>query len=174
MMKKTYTYTARNADEPAQVVTFTLYDHSMSVELGAPLEHIERALQSVSEEIEEEKEARVYAWLKPVVVSLLERGTRPFDIVDVDASVKDGGLRITAWGRSGGLRVAPVTFAMERVDNPAAAQAFVEELNRRKASAARPGKFSGPLDYWVTWFLTGFLAAALLVGWLRKRDKETA
>jgi hypothetical protein len=36
MLENTYTYTARSADHPERVVTFTLYDHSMSVELGAP------------------------------------------------------------------------------------------------------------------------------------------
>jgi hypothetical protein len=43
-MENTFTYTARSAYAPEKVVTFTLYDNSMSVELGVPLEHLERAL----------------------------------------------------------------------------------------------------------------------------------
>ena len=40
-MESTYTYTARNAEDIREVVTFTLYDHHMSVGLGAPIENIE-------------------------------------------------------------------------------------------------------------------------------------
>ena len=44
-MENTYTYTARNIEDPEQVVTLTLQDHHMSVGLGAPLEQIETVLE---------------------------------------------------------------------------------------------------------------------------------
>ncbi len=168
MDKKTYTYTARSVSDPAQVITFTLYDENMSVELGAPMEHIERALQS-----EEGDEAGSSAWLKPVVISLLERGTQPFNIADVDASTEEGSLRVIAWNRSGGLRLAPLIFAMGEIDNPVAAGAFVKELHRRKQHAEYPGKFPVPLDYWASWILAGFLAFSVLIWWYRRLGRES-
>jgi hypothetical protein len=136
MLENTYTYTARSADHPERVVTFTLYDHGMSVEVGAPLEHIARALQpetgEIKAEVEAEHEALSHAWLKPMAVSLRQQGTRPFNVADIDAKAEDEGLRVTAWVRTGGLRFAPITFFWERVDNPKGAGTFVEELRKRK------------------------------------------
>lgn len=165
-MEDTYTYIARSADDPAQAVTFTLHDNSMSVGLGAPLEHVERAL-------EPEGEVRPRPWLKPLAVSLLERGTRPFRVADVDATAEDDWLSVTAWFRGGGLRLAPVILIRGRVDNPEAALAFVEELNRRKASVTGPFKLLGVLDYWATWLLAGFFLLGLLGIWRRRSLSES-
>ncbi len=165
-MEDTYTYIARSADDAAQVVTFTLHDHSMSVGLGAPLEQVERAL-------EPEGEVRPRLWLKPLAVSLLERGTRPFRVADVDAGAEGDWLSVTAWYRAGGLRLAPVILIRGRVDNPQAALAFVEELNRRKASVTIPFKLLGVLDYWATWLLAGFLMVGLLGIWRRRNLSES-
>jgi hypothetical protein len=165
-MEDTYTYMARSADDPARAVTFTLHDNSMSVGLGAPLEHVERAL-------EPEGEVRPRLWLKPLAVSLLERGTRPFRVADVDAGAEGDWLWVTAWFRTSGLRVAPISLIKGRVDNPEAALAFVEELNRRKASAAGPIKLLEILDYWATWLLAGFLLIGLLGIWRRSRLSES-
>lgn len=173
MQDNTYTYTARSADQPEHVVTFTLHDHSVSVEPGAPLEHVERALQAEKGETEAGGESRIQPWLKPMAVSVMERVTRPFSVADVDASAEDGGLQVTQWVRTGGLRLAPIVFVMKRVDNPEAAQAFVEELERRKTFATRPGKFRGPLDYWGGWFLVGFVMTILLWIGLRRGNEET-
>jgi hypothetical protein len=95
------------------------------------------------------------AWLKPLVTLLLERGTRPFHVADVDASAENGSLRVAAWNRSGGLRLAPIIFAFGKIDNPVAAKAFAKELNRRKQAAAHSGNFPrdvelllGQVGYW--------------------------
>jgi hypothetical protein len=170
MREDTYTYTARSAENPELVVTFTLHDHSMSVELGAPLEQVEKALQAKHDGAE--SQASPQPWLKPVAVSVMERVTRPFSIADVDASAEGDGLQVTQWFRTGGLRLAPITFIMKRVDNPEGAQAFVKELDERKTSTAHPGKFRGPLDYWAGWFLTGLLMSVLLLVGLRKKDSR--
>ena len=144
----------------------------MSVGLGASLKHIERALQPEGGEMKTEGEVHPRLWLKPLAVSVLERGTRPFRAADVDANAEDDWLWVTAWFRAGGLRLAPIILIKGRVDNPKAALAFVEELNRRKASAAGPIKFLEILDYWATWLLAGFFMIGLLGIWRRRRLSE--
>lgn len=172
MKENTYTYTARSAVNPSKVVTFTLHDHRMSVELGAPLEHVERALGIEEGETEAEQEARIQPWVKPMAVSVIERAARPFNIADVDVNAQDARLQVTSWIRTTGLRLVPVVFLMEQVDNPEAAHAFAKEVEERKASAAHPGLFRGPLDYWASWLLAGLVMGAWLWrGLLRKKEK---
>jgi len=179
----TYTYTARSADDPDQVVTFTLQDHRMVIDVGVPLEHVERALRrrqaTEREEAEVEGEGAAaeiepysYSWLKPMVVSLLERGTRPFNIGDVSVKAEDEGLWVTAWARASGLRLAPVVFGMSRVDNPEAAEAFAREVKKRKESVPSPRRFPGFMDYWASWLFASFATVTLLVVWLWSREKE--
>jgi len=163
----TYTYTARHADDPRVVVTFTLQGDSLLVDLGAPLEQIERTLQL------REGGARLQGWLKPVAVALLQRGTHPFSVADVYAGAAGGGLRVTPWVRVGGLRLAPVPFTFTRVDNPEAAQGFVRELQRRRGIAPRPGRLPGPFDYWGGWLLTTSLAAGLIMAWGMRRRQSS-
>jgi hypothetical protein len=182
-MENTFTYTARSATAPEKVVTFTLYDSSMSVELGVPLEHLERVLAG-QEEAEAEKEggsetaghqprdqapaaASAYHALKPVAVSLLERGAQPFHMADVSARAGDGALNVTAWVRAKGLRLAPIRFAWDRVDNPEGAKAFARQVRARREDASRPGRFAGIMDYWLSWLALGALVLTLF--WPRKR-----
>jgi hypothetical protein len=176
-MENTYTYTARNPDNPAEVVTFTLYDHSLGVGLGAPLEHVERAVEAVqaarTEEEGVEPSFPVGPWLKPTAIALLERGTHPFNVNDVDASLAGDELSVRAWLRTGGLRVAPLTLLQGRVDNPLAAEAFVDEVSRRRDELPGVFKVAGVFDYWVTWFLTGALAVVLFQLWRQKRGRDT-
>jgi hypothetical protein len=174
-MENTYTYTARSAVNPENVVTFTLHDHWMSVGPGAPVEQVERVLRSEGEaaEAEEALEVQHRLWLKPLAISLLERGTRPFHIVDVDTSLDDGWLNVRAWLRTGGLRLFPVSLITGRVDNPQAARAFVDEIDRRQAEAGRPGVLFGWLDYWATWLVTGIALIWLLEAWRRGRRGAT-
>jgi hypothetical protein len=175
VLENTYTYTARSADHPEQVVTFTLHNHSLSVGVGAPLEHVERALQArggetgAEAETETGSEYRIQPWLKPMAISLIERSTGPFDVGDVNASAEDDWLWVRTWLRAGGLRLAPITLIKGRVDNPHAAHAFVQELHERKAPAAGLARFPGLLDYWATWILAGFLMVILFENWRRWR-----
>jgi len=167
-MENTYTYIARSADDPAQVATFTLFDHSLSVGLGAPLEQIERALETKGEEQEAGEDIESRLWLKPLAVSLLERGVGPFRVAGVNATAQDDWLRVSAWYQAGGLALAPVTLVDGRVDNPQAAQAFVEELDRRKSEVTGPFGLFNVLDYWFTWILAGALMFGLFQAWRRK------
>jgi hypothetical protein len=169
-MENTYTYTARNAENPEQVVTFTLQDHHMAVGPGAPLEQLDAVLQQQEAGKEPDQPLQAASWLKPLAVSLLERGMGPFRVADVNATAEEDWVRVNAWYRVGGLALAPVTLMDGRVDNAQAAHAFVEELDRRKSETM--GR-SGPLkvlDLWVTWIAAGILMLAMFLAWRRKAD----
>jgi hypothetical protein len=166
-MDNTYTYTARSAEQPEKVVTFTLHEDKLSISLGAPLEQIELAVAGITAEDEAEApEAQL--WLKPLALSLIERGTGPFNITDVDAKIVGDQLTINGWVRVGGLRGGAITLMDGRVDNPDAALAFVEELAARKEELAAPVM---PLDYWMTWFGIFASLIILFVFW-RRRSAE--
>jgi hypothetical protein len=169
-MENTYTYTARSIENPEQVVTFTLQDHHMSVGVGAPMDQIETVLQQVDTGEEGESESPANLWLRPLAVSLLERGVGPFRVADVNASAEEDRLRVNAWYRTGGLALAPITLMNGRVDNPLAAQAFVEELEERKSEVTGIGDLLNVLDYWVTWILGAALMLGLFQIWRRKAD----
>jgi hypothetical protein len=178
-MENTYTYTARSVENPEQVVTFTVHDHHLSVGLGPPLEQVETLLQQVQAggqaEVEAEQETgqgpQPKLWLKPLAVSLLERGVGPFRIADVSAAAKDDSLRVSAWYRTGGLALVPVTLLDGLVDNPEAAHAFVAELEERKSEATGPLGLFNVLDYWFTWILAGAFVLGLFQLW-RRRDRS--
>jgi hypothetical protein len=178
-LENTFTYTARSANDPQKVVTFTLHDDRMSVDVAALVEQVERAaaLQGDGQEVEDEEvvetemTAQARPWLTPGVVSLMERVTEPFHISDVDAESPNGGLQVTAWVRTRNLRLAPILFRMEQVDNPQAADDFVGEIKRRKEETPPAKRMPGPFDYWAGWML-GALAAGALAAWLLpKRDQ---
>ena len=173
-MARTYTYTARSADNPERVITFTLRDSRMSVGVGAPLEQVERAIKlgrgreeveaeegfEEGAEVEVAEAERPKLWLRPVAVSLIERGTRPVHVDDVAASVNNDWLQVRAWIRAGGLRLVPITLMDGRVDNPVAARDFVEEIHERRSTTGP--NILGLLDYWGTWIAAGVIALMLL------------
>lgn len=171
MKTQTFTYTARSAVHPERVITFTLHDHSLSLDLGAPLEQIERAIQAQEGEEGQDEESR---WLRPIALSMLQRGASPFALDDVEAEVDGGGLSVTAWIRAGGLRLAPLIMTWNQVDNPAGAEAFVRELDRRKQKAPEQSSLGGPFDYWFSWLLGGLIGIVFLAvglrSWLKKKE----
>ena len=182
-MTKTYTYTARSAENPERVVTFTLRDSRMSVGVGAPLEQIETAIQigrggEAPEEGEGEAGAeaevmeaeRPKLWLRPVALSLIERGTRPVHVDDVVAKLTDDWLQVRAWIRTGGLRLIPIALIDGRVDNPVAAQDFVEEVRELKTDAG--WRAFGLFDYWATWIVAGIVALVSFQQWRRKGSEK--
>jgi hypothetical protein len=181
-MVDTYTYTARSAENPERVVTFTLRDSRMSVGVGAPLEQVERAVELGREEEKPEAEGegaeareteRPKLWLRPLAISLIERGTRPVHVDDVVTNLVDDWLQVRAWIRAGGLRLLPITLIDGRIDNLAAAQDFVEEVRERKTTMGF--NVFALLDYWGTWILAGLFALIMLQKWRRKgAEKEEA
>jgi hypothetical protein len=104
----------------------------------------------------------------------MERALHSFSVADVDAVAQDDRLQVTAWIRMGGLRLAPLVFNFKRVEDSEAAQAFAQELGRRKTSITRPHRPSEPLDYWASWVLAGLLLIVSLVilARLHTRDDE--
>jgi hypothetical protein len=171
MATRTYTFTARSADDPAHVVTFTLSDGRLSIGVGAALEYIEKALRPTGERDEEASGRRIPPWLRPTAIWLLQQRLGSLiSVTDVVAGSQDDGLNVRIWIRLGGLRLAPITFAWAQVDNPGAARAFVEELDRRRQSVGHPGRFQGFLDYWAGWVaVAGLLLAVLVILRIRAR-----
>mgnify|MGYP000248982944 CR=1 FL=1 len=173
-MENTYTYTARSIEEPEKVVTFTLHDDRMSVDIGTPVEQITRTLVDLKEDVEEEEkeeerepEKHAKVWLKPLAVSLVEHGTGALHITDVDAHVDEDYLSLRSWIRLNGLRLLPITLMAGRIDNPAAAAAFVAEVNMRKKELASGLPFLNVLNYWVTWLGAAISMMALFLFWQR-------
>ncbi|MFP3852788.1 MAG: hypothetical protein ACLFWD_00695 [Anaerolineales bacterium] len=167
-MENTYTYIARSASDPSRVTTLTLHGRWMSVGTGPALEQVERA--ALPEGEAEERPLRTRLWLRPMALSLLQRGTGPFPVSDVFASSDGGKLTLKAWFRAGGLRTFPVTLVEGEVDNAEAAQAFVEELKGRKAEDEPTFGFLELLEYWATWILgIGAIVGALAI-WRRRQS----
>lgn len=168
-MQETYTFTARSAADPSRVVTLTLHDHRLSVGTGPPLEQFDRAVADQEEEADEAPAPR-RPWLRPLAVSLIQRGTQPFPVKDVHAEVDGGHLSVRAWYRARGLRLLPVTLVDGQVDNPQAARAFVEELSARRGEVSKPFGVLELFDYWATWALAFVSAISILVLWRRRND----
>lgn len=158
-MQNTYTYTARSARHPDHLATFTLTDHQVIIDPGTSLQEVEQKLATVVEA--ESKRAAVARLFKPAAIWAAQRAAQPFAIDDITVKAKDDSLRVRAWARAGGLRLAPATLAWKHVDNSEAAEQFVAEVEARKAEAEHPGKLPGPMDYWLAWFAA---ALALMLG----------
>jgi hypothetical protein len=165
---ETYTYTARNANNPEKVVTFTLYDGHMRINLTGLLDQASSISQTDEKSDQLKQELTTQA--KPAAVKLMENISEPVHVSDVQTSLSDDDLQVTLWKRLGGLRLAPVVFNMGAVDNQEAAEAFTQELKKRQKEESYAGKFFGPLDYWFGW-----IGLILLIGLLiRWPQKETA
>jgi len=166
-MTDTYTFTARSTEDPQNVVTFTLEDHHLQIDLTGllePLSHI-----TDPEKMQEQARKVIRAQLKPGVLKFVEGFTGPVPVSDVESSLHGQDFHLTAWQRMRGLRLVPVRFSMEQVDNPEAAEGFIEELTARKKEADQVSAFLGPLDYWLGWIGLGLLIV-LLVRWPQKRS----
>jgi hypothetical protein len=168
-MGNTFTFTARNVEDLNQVITFTLQDQWMQVGSGPFQETLEAAIEKIGVDTGDEEPEGVESagklWIKPLAVSLFERGLGKFHVNDVVAKIEDDRIRVRAWYRTGRLALLPITLMNGRVDNPKAAHAFVEELDVRKAEAKGKFGFLGILDYWGTWIFMGISLAGLFGLW---------
>jgi hypothetical protein len=171
-MPKTYTYTARSVDDPARAVTFTLHDHHLTAEFALPSEEIEQRLKVAArrEEAASKQQAETDQWLAAVAEPLRERGNEPFVLDDVDASMAGEDLRVTAWSRTEDRRLQPIVIALEHVDNPQAAAAFANEVNRRKLASARRVRLTQAVGRRAIWYVMGFISAVALIVWLQKKS----
>lgn len=164
---KTYTYTARNVDNPDKVVTFTLDDERLRVNLTDLLDRVPTVAGSGSKP--KELMHQVKTKTKPVVLKFREKMFGSVHISDVNVRLKDDKFLVRMWPRVAGLRLAPVGINMGEVDNEDAAEAFVEELEYRKETETAAKKFVGPLDYWFGW--AGLM---LLTGLFIRRFRQNA
>jgi hypothetical protein len=164
----TYNYTARSLDNPDNVVTFTLDDSQMRINLTGTLEKLEKIIEA--DEKPTEIRHQIKSQLQPGTLKVAEFLSTPVHLSDVNVDLDDSRLNVNTWKRVAGLRLAPLSIKVNHVDNPDAAQAFVKELDQRKSKANHTGKFFGPLDYWFGW-LVMILAIVILLRW-PMRDKE--
>lgn len=146
---KTYTYTARNAEDPDKVATFTLDEEQMRVNLTDLLDETHSVLTSDSKA--KEMMHQVTSKAKPVLLKLRERLFGPVHVSDVNAKLQEDKFRVRMWPRLAGLRLVPLRINMGQVDNEDAAEAFVDELEYRKELEPEAKKFFGPFDYWFGW-----------------------
>ena len=167
-MANTYTYTARSARDPERVLTFTLYEDTLSVNLTGVLESLEQVAAAESRGDEAKKQLKTQ--FKPTTLKVVEKLSGPVHLGDVNVDLDDDGrFTLKSWKRVAGLRLAPLNISIGPVDNPEAAKAFIAELEQRRAASAHPSKFFGPLDYWFGW-VGLVLAAVILIRWPRRES----
>ncbi len=164
-MPFTYTYTARNKDKSERVITFTIFENYLRVNLTGLVDQFSEFLE------EKDRQDAIKDFISTqsgsAIYKVLERLSGPVHVNDVKTNLDDGHLKITFWKRIAGLRFAPITLVMGKVDNPQAAAQFVDTLMDRQDQAEKPGFFSGPLDYWVSWI--GLLIGLIvLIKWPKK------
>jgi hypothetical protein len=155
----TYTFTARNVENPDQVVTFTLYDEYLRVNLTGLVDQVEKITQAEKKQSEAVQQFKTQ--LKPVVMKVAENLSGPIHLSDVSATVYEDNLVLNGWRRAFGLRLSPFRLGFGRVDNPEAAQAFVSEMEARKGEISDQAALFGPMDYWFFW--VGILIGAIFL-----------
>lgn len=165
-MPFTYTYTARNKDNPNRVMTFTIYEDRLRVNLTGLVDQVSEVIE------DDDQKAAVKKILTnqsgTTIYKAIERITGPVHINDVTPDLKGAQFTLTFWRRLAGLRFAPFVLIMGEVDNPEAATQFIDTLKERQALTETPSVFSGPLDYWATW-IAMLIGIIVLVKWPRKK-----
>lgn len=162
-MIDTYTYTARHVEDPEKVITFTIKGEYLEINVTGVLENIGKVISD--DESKEALKEQIKTQATPTALIVMEEISGPIHLSDVEGKVagENGDrLELKVWKRVGGLRAAPLRLSFGEVDNPQAAQAFIEELNDRREKIEHRGKFFGPLDYWLGWLV---LAILVLVLW---------
>lgn len=150
----TYTYTARNMQNPDKVLTFTLQGDYLKVNLTGLEENLTDILTGEPDQEGEGAKKQLSSQAGPTALKVMESISGPVHVSDVSIHLSgkdESHFRITLWQRLAGLRAAPVVLDMGRIDNPPAAGKFKEELHKRQQSAGKISKFIGPLDYWLGW-----------------------
>lgn len=169
-MSSTFTYTARSGLNSDKVVTMTLMDRQLSVQLTGILDRIDKVRQS--EERPDELKRQLQTQVQPLALKAVEGLSGPMHISDITAHMKNGDFKLRGWKRVGGLRLAPLSISIREVDNPNGAEEFIDELEKRKDDTDHPGLFAGPLDYWLGWGAMA-LGVFALIGWPgRKKERK--
>lgn len=167
---QTTTFTARGAYDPDKLATFTLQNGSVRVEFGeALLEQTEEALSKLDAEA-----GPVASFARPLATASMQTIMSPFDVQDFSAAVDGDSFQGVGWVRAAGLRLVPIVFKWRHVDNPAAAAAFVSELEARQRQKPANRRFPALWDYWAGWLTTAAALVALpLLLWQRlKKNRQ--
>ena len=170
-MTETYTYTARHALDPEKVITFTIQGDYLQINLTGMLDSIGGILGDESRK--EALKSQVKKQARPTMLKVMEGISGPIHISDVKGKMAGKSadeLKLTVWKRVGGLRAAPIRLNFGQVDNPQAAGTFIQQLNQRRSETKHIGKFFGPLDYWLGWFVMIF-AVIILWKWPRRNNE---
>lgn len=165
-MTYTYTYTARNKENPNQVMTFTIVDDHLKVNLTGFIEQVSDAMGE--EDTKKTSKEIIKTHSGSALYKAVERLAGPVHINDVSPNYRDGKFRLTFWRRLAGLRFAPIGLSLGNVDNPKSAKQFLDTLHERQSQSDTPGFFAGPLDYWMTWFAL-VIGVFVLIKWPRKK-----
>ncbi len=160
-MSKTYTYTARNANDPAHIITFTLHDRQLVIE-PVMLEHADRLRHGPRHDVAHGE----------LEVLKLFKDSRPplIKLSDVAAHLDRDRLRLVAWGQLPDRQWRPITLSMDHVDNVPAARAFIRELNRRRMAALRRDRLQRWVAPRVALFAGGIAAVVFATIMLRFRS----
>ena len=165
----TYTYTARSTEDTDKVVTLTIIDDKLQIDLTGLFNKVsdiasgEDRVDLLGEVQSTQSEA--------VILKVIEKITEPIHLKDITAFYEDDNFNLIFWKRVGGLRLAPIVVSMGEVDNPEVALAFIDTVEEQQALLEKPGMFCGPFDYWFTWGLM-VLGALILIRWPRKKQQQ--
>jgi hypothetical protein len=165
----TYTYTARNVDNPDKVLTFTLQGDFLKINLTGVEDDLVEII--AGDKTKKNLKEAISDQTGPTALKVMEEISGPVHLSDVLVSLNGEDqkqLKITLWKRLAGLRAAPVILDMGEIDNPSAAQKFSQELRARQETAGKISKFFGPLDYWLGWIGMVFLT----LFFIRRPSKE--
>jgi hypothetical protein len=166
-MTKTYTLTVRDGINPQRTLTLTLYPEFVRINLTGLWDQL--GTIAVAEDKPNEVKTQIKNQVQPATLKFLEAISGPVHIKDFSANLEGERFSILVWQRFRKLRLAPIQLVIDPVDNPDAAEAFINELDQRQEEASRVFRFPGILDYWLTWvgMFLGFIA---LILWPQKRQ----
>lgn len=168
-MTYTYTYTARNRENPEHAATFTIVDDHLRVNLTGLDDQISQML-SGSQEINPIKQF-LTTQAGTTLYKIIETMSGPVHIKDVAPNLTGDQLNLVIWKRVGGLRFAPMNILFQQVDNTEAAALFLEALTERQAKTDSPAILPGLMDYWATW-LGVLLGMIMLINKIRQRKSK--
>ena len=164
-MTTPYTLTLHEADHPDQPITFTLDGDTFQMDIGALFGPETPALDTPPKEPWEER-------LELVTQKFIQPFSSPMHVRDVTFLAQGDAITLQIWKRLGGLRLAPILITIDDIDDPVATADFAQRVEEQAHFASRPGKYTGPLDYWGSWILMGLGVASAFISlgyWLSRR-----
>jgi len=169
-MNSPYTLTLHEADHPNRPMYFSLDGSQFQMDISAVFAPAEPAL---GDEVQDALDGP----MGQVAQKLLQPFSGPTHVQDVVFLAEGDKVTLQVWKRARGLRLAPAVVSLSEIDDPLAAAEFAARLKEAALASARPGKYTGALDYWGSWLLMGLGAAAAVVSlgwWLSRKSKQRA